>query len=126
MGILDDAIRQHLDLKRQHGAEEDEVKQLEDEAFGPPSRQGETDFREKAGEGEEASGAEGAVATEAPAKEGAETASPVAESAAPPVEAESAAPPVEAEVAEPPAEEPPAPEPTPEPEPVPEPEPEPE
>jgi hypothetical protein len=44
MGILDDAIRQHLDLKRRHGAREAELKQLEDEAFGPPSRPGEPDF----------------------------------------------------------------------------------
>ncbi len=46
MGILDDAIRQHLDLKRQHGADDSEVKQLEDEAFGPPTRPGEPDFPE--------------------------------------------------------------------------------
>src|SRR5436190_4562968 len=41
MGILDEAIRQHLDLKRQHGAAESELRKLEDEAFGPPSRPGE-------------------------------------------------------------------------------------
>ena len=46
MGILDDAIRQHLDLKRLHGAEDDEVQRLEDEAFGPPTRPGEPDFPE--------------------------------------------------------------------------------
>jgi hypothetical protein len=46
MGILDEAIREHLDLKRQHGAEEPEVKRLEDEAFGPPARPGEPDFPE--------------------------------------------------------------------------------
>jgi hypothetical protein len=44
MGILDDAIREHLDLKRRQGAEEDELQRLEDEAFGPPSRPGEPDF----------------------------------------------------------------------------------
>jgi len=44
MGILDDAIRQHLDLKRQRGATESELKELEDEAFGPPTRPGEPDF----------------------------------------------------------------------------------
>jgi hypothetical protein len=44
MGILDDAIREHLDLKRRHGAREAELKQLENEAFGPPSRPGEPDF----------------------------------------------------------------------------------
>jgi hypothetical protein len=38
MSILDDAIREHLELKRQHGADESDVKKLEDEAFGPPSR----------------------------------------------------------------------------------------
>lgn len=35
MGILDDAIREHLDLKRAHGAPEEEVRQKEAEAFGP-------------------------------------------------------------------------------------------
>jgi hypothetical protein len=38
MSILDDAIREHLELKRAHGAEESEIKKLEDEAFGPPQR----------------------------------------------------------------------------------------
>jgi hypothetical protein len=46
MGIFDDAIRQHLDLKRRQGADEDELQQLEDEAFGPPARPGEPDFPE--------------------------------------------------------------------------------
>jgi hypothetical protein len=40
MGILDEAIREHLELKRQQGAAESELKQLEDEAFGPPARPG--------------------------------------------------------------------------------------
>jgi hypothetical protein len=40
MGILDEAIREHLELKRQHGAGEPELKQLEDQAFGPPGRPG--------------------------------------------------------------------------------------
>jgi hypothetical protein len=38
MSILDDAIREHLDLKRAHGADAAELKKLEDEAFGPPQR----------------------------------------------------------------------------------------
>jgi hypothetical protein len=38
MSILDDAIREHLELKRAHGADESELKKLEDEAFGPPQR----------------------------------------------------------------------------------------
>ncbi len=38
MSILDDAIREHLELKRAHGADDAEIKKLEDEAFGPPQR----------------------------------------------------------------------------------------
>jgi len=38
MSILDDAIREHLELKRRHGADDSELKQLEDEAFGPAER----------------------------------------------------------------------------------------
>lgn len=38
MSILDDAIREHLELKRAHGADEAELKKLEDEAFGLPGR----------------------------------------------------------------------------------------
>jgi len=40
MGILDEAIREHLELKRQHGAGDSELKQLEDDAFGLPERPG--------------------------------------------------------------------------------------
>jgi hypothetical protein len=36
MGVLDDAIREHLELKRQHGASEGEVEQQEQEALGAP------------------------------------------------------------------------------------------
>jgi hypothetical protein len=43
MSILDDAIREHLELKRAHGADDVEVKRLEDEAFGPPQRPDEAD-----------------------------------------------------------------------------------
>ncbi len=72
MGILDDAIKEHLELKRQHGAADDELKQLEDEAFGAAERPGDegsapdplaeapTEFMEQppeaAAEGQEASG----------------------------------------------------------------------
>jgi hypothetical protein len=34
MGLLDDAIREHLDLKRRHGADAGEVARQEREAFG--------------------------------------------------------------------------------------------
>jgi hypothetical protein len=43
MSILDDAIREHLELKRAHGADDSELKKLEDEAFGPPQRPDEID-----------------------------------------------------------------------------------
>ena len=46
MGILDDAIREHLDLKRRLGAADSEIQRLEDEAFGPHTRPGEPDFPE--------------------------------------------------------------------------------
>jgi hypothetical protein len=35
MGMLDDAIREHLELKRRHGADPQEVARQEDEALGP-------------------------------------------------------------------------------------------
>jgi hypothetical protein len=39
MGILDDAIREHLELKRSHGAPEEEVLRQEAEALGPARRE---------------------------------------------------------------------------------------
>ncbi len=36
MGLLDDAIRDHLELKRAHGADEAEIRRQEQEALGPP------------------------------------------------------------------------------------------
>ena len=38
MGLLDDAIREHLELKRRHGADPSEVARQEQEAFGPARR----------------------------------------------------------------------------------------
>jgi hypothetical protein len=38
MGILDDAIREHLELKRRHGAAEEELQRQEEEALGPARR----------------------------------------------------------------------------------------
>src|SRR5436190_13475208 len=38
MGILDDAIREHLDLKRKHGAHDADLREIEDEAFGSTDR----------------------------------------------------------------------------------------
>ena len=39
MGLLDEAIRQHLELKRQHGASDEELQQQEQEALGPVRRE---------------------------------------------------------------------------------------
>jgi hypothetical protein len=39
MGVLDDAIREHLELKRRHGVAEDEVQRQEEEALGPARRE---------------------------------------------------------------------------------------
>jgi hypothetical protein len=103
MGILDEAIREHLDLRRRHGADDGELKQLEDEAFGPPSRPGEPDFPQK--EGEESGGETGAEApTELvkPAESG-----QAGEKAPPEAEPDSEAPAAEAAATEAPATEPP-------------------
>ena len=53
MGVLDDAIRDHLELKRKHGASDEELEREEAEALGPARR----DFEpaaEQASEDEEA------------------------------------------------------------------------
>jgi hypothetical protein len=39
MGLLDDAIKDHLELKRRHGADPTEVARLEHEALGPARRE---------------------------------------------------------------------------------------
>ncbi len=52
MGLLDDAIREHLDLKRRRGADSDEVARQEQEALGPPRR---GEFASAAGTGAAAS-----------------------------------------------------------------------
>jgi len=90
MGLLDDAIREHLELKRRHGADPDDVARQEREALGAPRR----------GEFAQAEGADGdEVAVAAPAE---------------PEPAEAVAPePIEAVVPEPVAPEPVAPEPEP-------------
>jgi hypothetical protein len=38
MGLLDDAIREHLELKRSHGAPDAEIERAEQEALGPARR----------------------------------------------------------------------------------------
>jgi hypothetical protein len=48
MGILDDAIREHLELKRQHGASDEELRQQEVEALGAPAAPEPEDLEEAA------------------------------------------------------------------------------
>jgi hypothetical protein len=38
MGVLDDAIREHLELRRKHGAPDEELRRQEMEALGPARR----------------------------------------------------------------------------------------
>jgi hypothetical protein len=80
MGLLDDAIREHLELKRRRGADPDEVARQEDEALGDP-RSGE--FVRPEGEPEPP------AAVEAPAEEElpAEAPEPAAHEAVEPPEA---------------------------------------
>jgi hypothetical protein len=70
MGLLDDAIREHLELKRQHGADPDEVERQEQEALGAP-RKAEFARADEAAEPEAAEAAEPAppAADEAVAEE---------------------------------------------------------
>ena len=52
MGLLDDAIREHLELKRRHGADPSEVERQEQEALGPARREAAPppgDFEDEAG-----------------------------------------------------------------------------
>ncbi len=69
MGLLDDAIREHLDLKRKHGAGDEELRRQETEALGPARRDFSGD-RESADEQAAAEPAEAASAAtaEAPAE----------------------------------------------------------
>jgi hypothetical protein len=62
MGILDDAIRDHLDLKRRRGADPGEVERAEREALGPVRR---NPTPAELAEAEAASDAEGPIGPEA-------------------------------------------------------------
>jgi hypothetical protein len=74
MGVLEDAIREHLDLKRKHGASDAELNQQESEALGPTRR--------------DAPESEPADAAEAPVEPAPEVVEPVVEAPVepPPVE----------------------------------------
>ena len=111
MGILDDAIREHLELKRKHGVPEEEVERQQEEALGPARRDvaqqpEETEIAAEAvddtslfdGDGEASEGGAPAVAHDENA---------IAEP--PPVEEPAEPPPAEAATAEPIADAPDAP-----------------
>ena len=51
MGVLDDAIREHLDLKRRHGVAEEELRRQEEEALGPARREVAPSEADEAGNG---------------------------------------------------------------------------
>lgn len=57
MGLLDDAIKEHLDLKRRRGADPAEIERAEREALGPVRRQPEPEADEQPGGAEEHPGA---------------------------------------------------------------------
>jgi hypothetical protein len=78
MGLLDDAIREHLELKRQHGGNPSEIERQEREAFGPGGRRAAPveDAAEPAAEVAEDAPEEDVEAVQAPADEGPAAAAP--------------------------------------------------
>jgi hypothetical protein len=58
MGLLDDAIREHLDLKRRRGADPAELERAEREALGPVRRKGDVATADYPGDAEAAFDAE--------------------------------------------------------------------
>jgi hypothetical protein len=82
MGILDDAIREHLELKRKHGVPEEELQREEDEALGPARREA----AQQRGEDEPAPGSEGDQAAEAVAEQETDLFDMESDAAATPVE----------------------------------------
>jgi hypothetical protein len=76
MGLLDDAIREHLDLKRRRGGDPTEIERAEREALGPVRR------------GPELTGDEEVAASESPPEPAADYAAEPAEPAYPPEPAE--------------------------------------
>jgi hypothetical protein len=67
MGLLDDAIKEHLELKRKHGAPEEEVQRQEEEALGPVRRDAAQQPESADEEIVEAEGGDLPAAEEAPA-----------------------------------------------------------
>jgi hypothetical protein len=93
MGLLDDAIREHLELKRQHGANPEEVARQEQEALGAPRQ---AEFAKPEGQQAEPEAAE-AAEPEVPAAE-----EPGAEEPPEPVDTAAEREPFDVEAVEPP------------------------
>src|SRR5947207_8533796 len=70
MGVLEDAIREHLELKRRHGASDEELVRKEEEALGPARREFEATAEEQGSDEETApeAAAPDTAAPEAPAE----------------------------------------------------------
>jgi hypothetical protein len=112
MGVLDDAIREHLELKRRHGVPEEELERQEAEALGPARR----DVAQQHEEAEPATGGTATAAADEPAPPAAredtalfdmeEDAEPRADEPAPAEPAASEPTPVEPPPVEPPPAEP--------------------
>jgi hypothetical protein len=91
MGVLDDAIREHLELRRSHGVPEEELRRQAEEALGPTRR-------EVAPEEEDGTpAADGELAEAEHAEAEAEHAEPAAEAAQPEPAAEAPAEPAAGE-----------------------------
>src|SRR3954453_20055558 len=90
MGVLEDAIREHLDLKRQHGASDEELTRQEAEALGPARRELlESDAEDHAPETAEAEAAVETLPVDTdPAIEPAVEAPPIEEASADPAQPE--------------------------------------
>jgi hypothetical protein len=85
MGVLDDAIREHLELKRKHGVPEEELRRQEEEALGP--------VRREVGPPEEgAVSGNGEAPAEMPEAAGEDTAEPAGEAELAPFDSEASEP----------------------------------
>jgi hypothetical protein len=69
MGLLDDAIREHLELKRRRGADPGEVERQEHEVLGDTPRAEFVDPSDEAAQAEPAAAGEPEIEPEAPAAE---------------------------------------------------------
>jgi hypothetical protein len=89
MGVLEDAIRDHLDLRKRHGVSDEELRRQEAEALGPARREAEGVPEEHAvatEQVEEHVEAEAVEPSEVPAEEALEEPAPALEESAPPLE----------------------------------------